>query len=195
MATVLETLKSAYRRSGLVAAGVNLNQTQTAVGLERLQALYRGMLASGLLGLFTDVYLEDDTAYEANEQERVYNGEVATVTFPVTVLDDITGKTRAPRDGAAIVVVNPDTNVPVIKIYDAVLVQWQSIESLTIGVTAPMTHRYDNQIKDLLAVDLLGETPLSPSPKLVRDASLARLTIGSRYDQPRKPLNYDGRFM
>jgi len=111
MTTCRDVIKSAYRRSGIMAAGVNLNASQANIGMERLVGLYGSLIEGGMFGRICDKYLDTDT-YTAEEGQRVYQSIPATVTIPTTVVDTGTGLTRQPLDLAFIIVVDPVSGEP-----------------------------------------------------------------------------------
>lgn len=185
MATVLTIIQSAFRRSGAISAGHNLNAVNRDVGLERLQTIYKDMAAGGLFGRLTDNYLPDSSAYEAKEFERVVNSHAATVTFPTTVDDgcDI----RTPREAALIQVVVPGTG-PTTYVYDSAMGAWTAIESLTVDSQAPLSAMYQDALTDLLAVLIADDTGIQISPVLAKRASAARLKLASRYGSARSDV-------
>lgn len=198
MATCRDVIRSAFRRSGVRAAGVRLTATENDVGLERLKGMYLNFLATGLLGQLTDYYLgvaanASHGTYTALENQRIFKADVTiTITIPTFVKDCSTGLNRAPLDGSVIVIANPNASPPVLTIYlyDA-LGGWQVISDLVPASFAPMSGRYEENIKDILAVMLCDEYGLPVTPVLARNAGMAKLTIASKYDQPRKRANPD----
>lgn len=184
MATCRDTIKSAYRRCGAIAAGVNIGSVQASVGLEHLRGMYETFLGGGLLGRLTN-YRMESIPYEAKEFERIFNEDEGVVTFPVTVRDDHTGKYRQPLDGAVVQVVNPML-VTETRIYDAALGSWQLIEDLTLDGVAPLTNRWESGIKAVLAVILADEIGLPITRLMATQAGACRLSIASRYDNERR---------
>lgn len=217
MATCLDIIKSAYRRSGIVAAGVNLNASQVEIGMERLIELYQGGRHTGLFGRFTDYYLATGD-YTAQEWQRIAKVDpTSVITLPTfysiqTNASDYAftggnftypqeqvgggfnngtsdGSSRAPYDGAMVVVVDQSTApqfTTAVHIYDAEA-GWIKVNDLSQNDYAPLSGRAERHIKNLLAVDLLGENGQPVDPILLRNASMARMYLGSRYDQPRAP--------
>lgn len=185
MSTCRAVIQSAYRRSGILAAGVNMNETQAGVGLELLIGMYQNLIVGGMFGRPTEHYLDNNTAYEAEENQRVFNEGGATVTLPTVITDADTGKPRAPRDGTFITVVNP-TGTPEQWLYDLVQGQWQAIHSLGLSDEAPLTGRFDDHIKNMLAVRLLGEAGQPTPLELTRAEGRARLALSVRRDGERR---------
>lgn len=181
---VLEVLQAGWRRSGLIGLGVTINAAQKTVGLERLQDLYEDM-AEGLFGRLTDKRLTTAAAYEAQEFERVLNTAAAVVTLPETVTDPVDGCSRTPLDGAIIVVGVPGSD-PTINIYESNRAEWQDVSSLALNDVAPLSGRFSDSLKNLLATFLLDDIGGQVSPVLAKRASTARLKIGSRYGSLRR---------
>lgn len=179
MATCEAVIRSAFRRARLRAAGVPLDDVSAEVGLERLQGLYQ-QLANGLLGRVVDYYLTSG-AYTAEENQRIYKASPASViTIPSTITDADTGETRAPLDGAFIVVVDPVAGTSALHLYNAIMGQWQDVDGLALADTAPLSLQFEEAIKDLLAVALLSETGVEPSKGLARNAGMGRLALATR---------------
>ncbi len=197
MATVLEIIQPAYRRSGVLGAGVTIDKTKKDVGLELLQDLYRD-LCNGTMGKLNDKYLNSNTAYEALEFERVFNTVGATVTLPALVREFPGGpfpyqfestltsasEQRPPCDGCVIQVVVPGTD-PHTHIYDSGRGEWQDIEALALTTYAPLSSRYTNSLRNLLAVYIADDVGTPIGPVLAKRASAAKVAFASRYGSSR----------
>lgn len=187
MTTCRAVIQSAYRRSGIMAMGVNMNAAQAEVGLELLVGLYQNLLVGGMFGRTIDEVYDSATAYEAKEGYRIYNNQGATITLPALVTDERTGEERQPRDGAFITIVNPDADVPTEQyIYDRAFGGWVGLHSLALATEAPLTGRFDDHIKNMLAVRLLGESGQPTPMELMRAEGRARLALATRRDGERK---------
>lgn len=184
MPTCQEVIRAAYRRSGILAAGVNMNASQSAIGLEHLTGLYQNLISGGMFGRAVDYYL-DATEYEAKEGQRVFKSQPATVTLPVSVRDACTGQMRQPRDGAFITIVDPVAGVPSQNLYDRTIGQWVELSDLTLQDNAPLSGRYEDHLKNLLAVKLLGDVDLPMPLELIRAEGRARLALATRPDNER----------
>lgn len=185
MTTCSDIIASAFRRSGVLGATVAVDSTWAAVGLERLKGMYERM-AQGLFGK-TEPYYLSSGAYTAKENQWIYKASGASVvTIPPTVLDDDTGLTRAPKDGAFIRITDPNTNIPVLWVYNAGLGKWQELYTLAAGDVAPISSEYEEALKDMLAVILCDENGQEPSRMLASNAGLGKLAIASRYSVTRK---------
>jgi len=187
MTTCRAVIQSAYRRSGIMATGVNMNAAQAEVGLELLVGLYQNLIVGGMFGRAIDEVYDSATAYEAKEGYRVYNKQGATITLPELVTDECNGGMRQPRDGAFITIVNPDAAVPTEQyIYDRSFGGWVGLHSLALATEAPLTGRFDDHIKNMLAVRLLGEAGQPVPLELTRAEGRARLALSTRRDGERR---------
>ena len=185
MATCREVIQSGYRRSGLLAFGVAMNAAQAQVGLDLLQGLYNNFIVGGMFGRATDYFYDSLTALEAAEGQRIFNKQGAVITLPAQVNDQaIGGGIRAPKDGAFIVVVNP-AGLPESYLYDAGLAQWQSIPGLQLSDQAPLSGRFEDHIKNMVAVRLLGESGQPTPLELMRAEGRARMALAYRQDGER----------
>lgn len=184
MSIVLDVIEAGYRRSGVKSAGSTLNSVQYDVGFERLQALFREM-ADTLFGAVDDYALPDGTTYEAKEFERVLNRYGAVVTFPATVRDLTSGEERLPVDCAVIVVVVPGTE-PHVWVYENNRGEWIDTTILSILDQCPFTTRWDEGVKNLLAVSIADDVGGQITPFLAKRASSARLLMASRHGSRRK---------
>ena len=188
MTTCREVIQSAYRRSGIMAMGVNMNEAQAQVGLELLSGMYQNLIVGGMFGRATDKIYDSASDYEAEEGYRIYNTQGATIALPVLVDDpDAPEGTRQPRDGAFITIVNPDAGVPTEQyIYDRSIGKWVGIHSLALSTEAPLCGRYEDHIKNMLAVRLLGESGQPAPLELMRAEGRARLALSNRVDGERR---------
>lgn len=188
----LDIIQSGFRKSGLIGNGVSIGTREQTLGLELLGAFFRSSL-TGLFGKLTDVYVTT-SPYTAHEGERITKGvPVVAVTFPLTVVDADTGQTRAPKDGAVIVVVDPTTGVPDARMWDAWTGSWQSlIMDTTTSLTAycPMSGRFEQSLSDILSVLILSEGGMPISPARASRAAMARQNIATRYDNRTEKLYY-----
>lgn len=185
MTTCREVIQSAYRRSGILAAGINMNASQAEIGLELLVGMYQNLIVGGMFGRATEKFLDSASAYEAEEGQRIFNKEDATITLPVEVRGD-DGDMRQPRDGAFVTIVNPTTGVARQHLYDGVIGQWQDIHSLALASEAPLSGRFEDHIKNMLAVRLLGESGQPTPLELTRSEGRARLALSTRRDGERR---------
>lgn len=188
MATCETIITVAWRRSGVYGGGVSIPNTQMTIGLERLQDMYNNMVGEGLLGRFNDVYLMTGQEYTAKEQDRIYRSDNTTVvTIPTAVTDDNSGVIRTPLDRGAIIVVSPfDDDPTTLSIWDAYTGAWVDVDGLTMDSYAPFSKRFEEGLKNYLAIKLADEGGYSIRPSLARDAGLFKIQLASRYDAPRR---------
>ena len=218
MSTCRQIIQSALRRSGVIGANTSMNSTQANTGLERLKELYTNGMSTGLFGRLTDFRLASGnyTALEWQRITKVSSGSVVTIpTFydmnnnagnpndygfagaqissaneqtggGITKASD--GHTRAPLDGAVVIVIDASVNPYTSQtyLYDA-QTGWITLEGLTLTSYAPWSGKYEGNLKNLLGMDLCDEYGLQPSAILTRNAARARLAFASKYDQPRAP--------
>lgn len=196
MATCQKIIEVAWRRSGVFAAGVDIPDTQMTVGLERLQDMYNNMVGEGLLGRFNDVWLDAGATYVAQEQDRIYcTDNTVVVTVNTTFVDANTGKTRTPLDRAAIIIVKPFNDDPTsLQIWDAYSGAWVNVEALAIGDYAPFSKRFEEGLKNFLAVKLADEAGYSIRPSLARDAGMFKMQISRHLDDPRRTVKIGSYF-
>lgn len=194
LTTVLQVIQSGWRRSGLIGQGVVINAKQKDVGLERLQDLFMD-LSGKSFGPQHDKYLTTNAAYTAGEFERVFNTAGATVTLPATVRDTIGscsydygftggGATRPPLDCCVVTVVVPGVSSHT-SIYDSALAQWQRLDGLAIDGECPLSTRWADGLKNLLAVFLVDDVGGQVSPILAKQAASARMALANRYSSER----------
>lgn len=188
MATCDEIIRAAYRRAGAGAGAAitTLDPDDAIVGMERLQGMYLSMLNGGCFGQFCEKYLESGD-YEAKEGERVFRVDpTSTITLPASVVDCETGQTRAPREYTVVVVVKPDTYVPELWLYNAMLGKWQNVYALQTTDVAPLSLEYQDELKDILSAFIGSETGMTIDPVAAKKAGLSRLAIASKYGRKRK---------
>lgn len=186
MATCREVIQSAYRRSGVLALGMTMNELQATVGLELLVGMYQNLIVGGMFGRAEDEVYDSPSDYVAKEGHRIFNKQGATITLPDLVYDRSLGEDRQPHDGSFITIVNPDADTYTEQyIYDRSTGQWVGLHSLALGSEAPLTGRFEDHIKNMLAVRLLGELGQSVPTVLARNEGLARLALANRPDGPR----------
>lgn len=191
MPTAKQIIQSAYRRAGILATGVNMNAPMAEVGLELLRGLYQNLIVGGMFGRTRDVIYDSVSDTVAEEGTRVYNKQSATITLPVLVDDRCHGGKRQPRDGAFITLVDPVDERTEQWIYDRSLGRWTEINSLALDTEAPLGGRFEDHIKSLLAVRLLGDIGQPTPPELTRQEGRARLALASQYDGERQPGRSD----
>lgn len=190
MATVLKTIQKAYRRSGVLAAGVNLSKVQTDVGFERIQDMYLRM-SDGMFGSLHPKILTSNAAYTACEFQRIYNDQGATITLPIQVRDDaVCGGFRPPVDMCLVVVTVPGVD-PVISVFDPDRAEWQNLNTITLSGYAPLTARYADGIADMLAAMIADDMGVPISKLVAQSAALTRQSLAGKFGSARAPARTD----
>lgn len=138
MATCLQIITAAYRKARVRGRGDVLDAEEAADGLITLQSFYDELVSEGAFGRLTDVIIS--AAYEAQEQERVFNPANTYTVTKVTAVDDgdAEGGVRKPRDLALIVIVGTTTAN---WIFNSQTGAWVSLSALTDASTAPLSER------------------------------------------------------
>lgn len=171
-----------------MAVGVNMNESQATVGLELLTGMYQNLIVGGMFGRPVDEVYDSLSEYVATEGHRIFNKQGAVITLPELVYDKCLGKERQPEDGAFVTIVNPaNASATEQYIYDRSLGKWVGIHSLALPSEAPLCGRWEDHIKNMLAVRLLGESGQPTPLELTRAEGRARLALSSRYDGERRP--------
>lgn len=209
MAKCQDVIQSAYRRSTVIGAGVTPNNTQFGIGLELLQGLYMKFIGDGLFGRMTDSYVgPGNLTIVAAERQRIFNGSGGnlTVSLPTVVqgvdpfnydygfvpqppqLTEFPGP-RQPFDNMPITIINPIPTAPSSDtyLYDANQGMWVKITNLGLEDYAPLSGRYEDGIKCMLAVIIADEQPMQAPPMVMSRAKSFRLSLASGYDSPRRP--------
>lgn len=182
MTTCTTIIERAYRKARLRGPTEAPTAAEAAAGLETLQAYYLELVADGAFGRLTEVIVTDD--YEAGENERIYNtsGGAVTITLPETVVDDLTGEDRPPRDRSLVVV---SGSPQAAHIYSAALGAWQEITSLTQNSTAPLAELSVDGLASAVAVRLSNENGKDPGQFILASAQAFRSRVGMRANAPR----------
>lgn len=194
MSTVLQVLKSAYRRANLLGMastveGTELDSILSSIGVERIQGFYQKLATAGVLGTLEDYYADAD--YEAEENQQVFNSGGDTITLPASIIDDSTGLTRAPKHGAVVVIIDGSVSPfeAETHIYDAHK-GWIDVTELAAADYAPLTSTYDEHIKNLLAEYLAAEDGTPITALLQRDAAQAKLALASLDGKTKKVVRH-----
>lgn len=185
MASARTIIKNAYRKAGITALGAALTSAQADVGLSLLEETLSDLVHKGTLGRVRDVYTTSDC--EAEEYERVTASvNTLSVTFPVTVQDRCTRKTRAPLDGSYISVVGPgraeDTRV-----YSVHQAAWEPIAGYTLTSSVALSGAYQSDLEALLAAKLADERGIPLGPILTVEVRTARFHLARRDNVASRP--------
>lgn len=204
MATIQNILQAAWRRGGVVAAGVPVSPTLLQVGLERFIDLVRDMVGGGTLGGFCDVWVASGNTYTALEWTRITSADDTTTIIIPNVYYDLgdiydpndygfvggnpyvynnNGRPRPPRDGAMIITnVSGSGAAPGVNMWDTYASKWVQLENLTLASYAPFSFRGEEGLKNWLATMLADEAGYAIRPSLARAAGLFKYKLLARYD-------------
>ncbi len=201
MLTCLNIIKGAMRKLGVLPIGREPTSAQGESGMEILQSMYHEKVGQGVFGRLTDSYITDAT-YTAHENERITcDTDVTTVTIPDAITEEWcasgpigglgdygwsnwrTTTPRTPRDGSVVQVAQTNSSTPLTYIYDAPRTDWVSIDSLTLAGDAPLSDRYGNALKALLAEVWATDFNVTPTPTLMREITQANSLLSHRPDR------------
>lgn len=204
-------VRSAWRKSGIVAAGTFLSTLQLNIGMENLIDMYLGWLGAGMFGKLRDFYLPTGANWPPASPlpagcgvsplvwVRIYQSDpTSTITLPITLPSyGPSGVIQVP-DGAFIEVTNPNAETPILAdyLYDSSL-GWINLQGLTLNSIAPLSARHVEAIKANLACILADEGGFPPPPGVMKQAAMGKLSIATRYDSVRRqfslewPIYYD----
>ena len=202
--TVRAIASGAMRKLQVLAAGRNPTADQAQDALEILQALYKEFVGQGVFGKMYDTLVTDAT-YTAHENERCVCNRSAgvTVTLPDTItlefptaIGFVNGSTdygwgnsysvtpRTPRDNSVIGITDLFSTLDLTYVYDAPGARWVALDSLTLDSVAPLSGRYGEGLKAILAVRLAPNFNVEPQKSVAGQANSARSMLSHRYDRP-----------
>lgn len=162
MATVRSIVIRAYRMAGIVPLSDEPEASELNAGVDVLQSIYDRVAANRDL---TPV-LKSGT-YEAKEDERITGA--TTVTLPTSVVDSVTGETRAPLDMAY---VQYDTGSGFVT-YASDRGSWVRTDALTASSEAPFSDRNSEGLSALVALEFAETYPgATVGPMTVRKARI-----------------------
>lgn len=180
--TVRDIITRAGRWLLDLGAGDQPHAAELSDGLQVLQDLIEELPGLGVGGPWVNVDIT--AAYEAREDERirVQDGYTVAVTLPNTVedytgapeyfdRDSWTGATRAPRDGARVLIIGDGAQQ--LYVYNADVNSWLTALGLTISSTVPFSRTYHAGLAAMLAERLaLGKidrngNPVAPAPAVI----------------------------
>ena len=186
--TCQNVINRALGKIGIVAAGENPATADNALALRQLRALYRKLRTSGAFGVVYEV-IPTEATYRAQENEHIMrrDASVVTITLPETIdnleaVNDYGNLTymadenaiRPPRDCSIIIItdlLSTDQTVATDEfIYDGQTKRWRSVNLLNFNEIAPLSHRDENGLASLLAMQLAPEFGQTVPDLVVRDA-------------------------
>lgn len=182
MTTVSSVIERAGWKARVRPVGQAMSAQEAAIALDTLQAFYLELIEDGVFGRLTETIT--DVAYEAAENERIYNSTASPVaiTLPETVEDAFTGDDRPPRDLSVVVIAGE----PIASyIYSAQIGAWQAMTSLVPTSTAPLAEKSFDGLTSALAVRLCNEFGKDPTGTTVSAAKMFRSRLASKASRPR----------
>lgn len=173
MATCLEVISRANLKLGRLALAATLGNNSANNGLDVLKSFYLGLVNSGNLGRARTIYATG--GYTAQEGDRIFKSAALTVTIPgnyeITYIEETgytvtpgsgaSDDTRAPKDGAFVVVTDGTTTAT--SVYDAYIGAWKIIETLVLADPAPFS-RDKEALASALAFELADDEEQQPGP-------------------------------
>lgn len=191
--TVREVCTSALRKARQVRIGGTPAAEEMEAAKATLQSMYHEAIGNGWFGRLIDVSLTDATAYEAGENERIYNNAAGdpeiTITLPETIDDTVTGETRPVRDYSVVEVVGATNRA---FLYSARLGAWQDLTNLTLNSEAPLADRSFDGLSSLLALRIAGDYGADVSAATAMSAASFLSLITHKADRARAetPVDY-----
>jgi hypothetical protein len=208
--TCLQLIKGAMRKLGVLAIGREPTSAQAEDSMEVLTSFYLELIGQGVFGKLIDSYVTD-AAYTAHENERITcSSVVTTVTLPTTITAEwwpVQGNIggiydygwnntsasatypRTPRDGAVVQIARSDLGTALTYIHDAPKAAWVSIDSLALATAAPLSERYGEALKALLAIKFAPHYNVQPNPFLERESAKANSMLSHRFDRGYRPVS------
>lgn len=185
MSTVLEVLTVAYRRSGVLPAGRQVEGIDLDIGVEFLVSCFKSWFHGGMFGQLVDTLKEGEGPYEAKEQQWVKHLTADTITLPTQVLD--AGEYRKPKNGAIIALTDTELGTTTRYIYDGSKSDWMDISAMTQpNDYVVLTETYDMAIKTMFAVYLADENGLAISPALAKQYAMQKMAFVGKFGQDRR---------
>lgn len=208
--TVRDIVKGGLRKLQVLPAGREPTGDQAQDALDILQALYKEFVGQGVFGKIYDTIVTGAT-YTAHENERCVCNRSAgvTITLPDTITTEFPASTtigfingytdygwgtgfnvtpRTPRDSSIICVTDMFSTLDLTWVYDAPGARWVSLDAITLDTIAPLSGRYGEGLKALLAVRSAPNWNVTPQPSVVAQAHSANSMLSHRYDRPYRPV-------
>ena len=175
----MTTVNDIMRRAFLSAEGVRGVPTgdDATLTLFRLQDLIDSFL-NYRDGGWTDVYTAGETAYEADDGERVYAASTCTVTLPTTYENE-DGATVAMRDLSRVQIIGTAINAGT-WVYAASLGEWRQSNALAVSSDIPFGQEDVAGLAALLALELVSDGGGQVSDKVTMNAVAQERSFRSR---------------
>lgn len=189
MATCSQIIETAYRRSGVLPAGLAMSSTLSDAGLLALRQWYVEGATTGLFGELEPKYSEESLVEPKEYEIWTITNPAATITLPTYVNDDVDLKRRAPIHMAPIVYHVSGQDDPVVNIYDAYRQAWLNVFDLALGDYAPLSNSHREHLTSIMAVVLADENAVQITPIMVRRVQSARFAFAAKSGITRKRKN------
>jgi hypothetical protein len=152
--TLLDFANRAYRVLGVLGAGQVASGNKGEDALQQFQDLVNDM--PGLRkGAWTGVIIDSDSAYTAEDGERIHCGAYnPTITLPTTYVDEA-GITQPQRDMSRVQIIGGDQEG--LWLYSASTGGWAQVDALALADDSPFGPEDDGGMVALLAVALAPE--------------------------------------
>lgn len=198
--TCLRIGTGAMRKIGVLPIGREPTAAQGEQFMVTLQAMYNELVGQGVFGRLIDSKITAST-YTAHEGERVViNTTVTTVTIPTTITTEwgyapVGGPydygwgawpstlPRPPHDNAIIQVARSNLGSALTYIYDAPRATWAVLEGLVLADIAPLSERYGEALKSILALKLCSPFNVEPTQILLDEYARANSILSTRFDR------------
>ena len=198
--TCNDIVRMALSRLRQLRAGEVPIASEAADGMVTLQSMYDMWVSDGLFGRLYDTIAS--AAYTAKEQDRVINDGGYSITLPATIIATApmgtytprypderiwtalqTSIPRPPRDLALIEVIESGATKRFL--YSTLLRSWMRLDSLTLTQGAPLALRGAAGLACCLAEQMADEYGVTAPPGVVRQSSMYRWGLSSKYNSAR----------
>jgi hypothetical protein len=174
------------------AGTINTRDGETA--LSAIQSLLLSLPSLGLTGKLTNV--RTSVAYEAGEDERIFNTDPSnvTITLPTRIYDECSPEAdaagyREPHNGAVVQVVGAS---PRTFVFVGYLGAWKELSGLTLDSENPLGPEHDRGLAAMLAIEIAPFFINSDPPNVVAlTAERGQADIRFRFRQPNRPVAVD----
>lgn len=207
MATCGDIVNRALRKLGRLGSGRDPRTVDATDTLNALRGLYTSLIAVGAFGRLSDVIPTAD--YVAGENERVFRDTDATltITLPETMpmyreprsypderdawnygtnYENVAGNVRPPRDGAVVQIADSYTGESETFVYDGSLRQWQSLDGLGLGDSAPRSSDDPEGLAAMLAMEVADQFGAELSQAAVMQANRYKSSLVNGFSRPRQ---------
>lgn len=200
MTTCNDIVRLALNRLRQISSGETPQGVEAADAMTALQGLYDQWSADGLFGRVNDVIATAN--YIAREQDRVINDGGFVITLPLTITPStyttsqnwpnsgaydygryFVSSPRPPLDLAMVQVLSSNTLTR--SIYDAQQRLWVTMNNLQLTDNAPLASRGAVGLSSCLAEVIADDYGTQASASTVRQSTMFRWGLSSRYESQR----------